>query len=158
MSKKRRRQNSVQSPSTPLTSTPMRERESFARDLKSLRSVEAMKLRQNLVQVFNDETVQVFNDETQAQLQRNRIGRPATGRSVPAAQPRRNLPRLDEMSRQRMPTKVRDELLDGVRLLSCYRRNARKETLFALRRIGKGKSGRGIRKAKWTDKSYLRCK
>lgn len=152
MSRKSRNRdkNNIQSLPSPVTSQPMRERETFARDIESLRSVEAMKLRQNLVQVWNY--------EAQAQPERNRGSRSAPLRSAPQVRPRRNLPSVNQMSSQRVPAPVRAELLDGTRLLSCYRRTARKETLFALRHIGKGKSGRNIRKAKWTDKSYLRCK
>lgn len=150
MAKRQRDKNNVQPSPTPLNSQPMRGGENSARAFKALRSAEAMKLRQNLVQVWNY--------EAQAQPERNRGSRPDSLRSTPQVRPRRNLPSVNQMSSQRVPKEVRSELLNGTRLLSCYRRTARKETLFALRHIGKGKSGRNIRKAKWTDKSYLRCK
>lgn len=141
--------SSITSP--PSNSPPMRGGENSARAVKALRSAEAMKLRENLVQVYND-AIQ------ESEFSRSRRSWPAQGRSDPAVSPRRNLPSVNALSSKRLSPQVRDELLDGARIYACVSRHARKETLFALRRIGKGKSGRNIRKAKWTDKSYLRCK
>lgn len=150
MSKRQRNRDN----NTNLTSSspPMRRGENSARAIKALRSDETAKFRRNLVQVYNE--------AVQHETPRQRTGRsrPDKGRGDTQTQPRRNLPSVAEMSSPGLPSQVRHELLDGVRLFSCVSRHARKETLFALRRIGKGKSGRGIRKAKWTDKSYLRCK
>lgn len=45
------------------------------------------------------------------------------------------------------------------RTLVCHRRKTRRRILFALQAAGRGrKSPRVFRKAKWTTKSYIRCK
>lgn len=149
MSKRSRRSEAkVAQPAT----QPDARREISARAVKALRSAEAMKLRTNLLQVYNE----AIHETPIPSRSGNR--RPATRRSDSRTPDRLHLPSVDAMSSKSLSPQVRDELLDGTRVLSCVRRHSRKETLFALRRIGKGKSGRNIRKARWTDKSYLRCK
>lgn len=147
MSKKRRRQTTVQ----PSPSPPMRGVENSARAVKALRSVEATKLRKNLVQVFNEVTNHVPNPE--ARISPSRTPR---GKSFSEPIPRRNLPSPSELQRTRMPSQVRDFLQDGIRAVACERRRARKEVIHALRRSGK--AGARNKKAKWTEKSYMRCK
>lgn len=45
------------------------------------------------------------------------------------------------------------------RTVVCHRRQARRRVLFALQASGRGrKSPRVFRKARWTTKSYIRCK
>lgn len=45
------------------------------------------------------------------------------------------------------------------RTVVCHRRQTRRRILFALQAAGRGrKSPRVFRKAKWTTKSYIRCK
>lgn len=151
MSKRSRRsENKVAQPAT----QPDARRETSARVFKTLRSAEAVKLRANLLQVYNEAIHETPIPSRSGSGNR----RPATRRSDSRTPDRLHLPSVSEMSSKSLSPQVRDELLDGTRVLSCVRRHSRKETLFALRRIGKGKSGRNIRKARWTDKSYLRCK
>lgn len=124
-------------------------REVAARASKALRSAETAKFRQDLLKVYNQEVI--HNEQV-----RTHKRRPAAGQSVPQPAPRRQLPTPAELRRQRMSPQVRHELQDGIRALACEQRRVRKEVVFALRRAGK--NGKGNRKARWTEKSYLRCK
>lgn len=40
----------------------------------------------------------------------------------------------------------------------CHRRQARRRVLHALQKIGRGRGARKPKRAKWTTKSYIRCK
>lgn len=132
-------------------------REDAARAVKALRSAETMKFRQDLLKVYNQDLLKVYNQEVIHNEQvRTHKRRPAPGQSVPQQIPRRQLPNPAQLRRQRLSPQVRDILQDGVRTLACRDRRTRRETLFALRKTGK--NGKGNRKARWTEKSYLRCK
>lgn len=63
------------------------------------------------------------------------------------------------MRRLGMPAQVRAEFRDDPRrVVVCVRRHARKATLFALRKIGKGAGKKRLKRARWTDSSYIVCK
>lgn len=46
------------------------------------------------------------------------------------------------------------------RVTVCKRRGIRKQVLFAIKILvkGRGKGGRWFRRPRWTEKSYIRCK
>lgn len=147
MSKKRNRQVAIQSSQAQPQNFPDARHEVAARAFKALRSAEITRFRQNLLQVFN---------EAQYEQVRTYQRRPSPGKSIQNSTPRRQLPTLVELRRQGLPSQVRNQLQDGIRTLACESRRTRKEVIFALRRAGK--NGRGNKKAKWTSRSYLRCK
>lgn len=63
------------------------------------------------------------------------------------------------MRRLGMSPQVRVEFRDDPRrVVVCVRRHARKATLFALRKIGKGAGKKRLKRARWTDSSYIVCK
>lgn len=70
--------------------------------------------------------------------------------------PERNALHRSELLQRNLPSEVRDILLDSERALECTRRETRREVLFSLRRTGK--NGKGNRKARWTEDSYISCK
>lgn len=58
-----------------------------------------------------------------------------------------------------MRVQMRVSFYQPERTLVCHRRKTRRRILFALQAAGRGrKSPRVFRKAKWTTKSYIRCK
>lgn len=125
----------------------MRSRET-ARAAKALRSDEAAKLRQELVQLYNQEV-------SRAPLSKNR-NRPSARQSVPQQAHRRNLPSVAELRNSNLSPEVRNLIQDGKQALACERRRARKEVMHALRRTGK--AGRSNKRARWTETSHMRCK
>uniref|UniRef100_A0AAU8B8L3 Uncharacterized protein n=1 Tax=Dulem virus 92 TaxID=3145803 RepID=A0AAU8B8L3_9VIRU len=64
--------------------------------------------------------------------------------------------RAADLQGNRLSPLLRSEFLSPRDTLVCVRRRARKATLFALRKIGKG-SGRK-RKARWSEQSYIVCR
>lgn len=146
MSRKRRRQISVQTPQT----QPDARRQEAARAVKALRSAEAIKLRQNVIHRFTQEVLHDVYPEVR------KPPRLSPHKSVSPSIPQRRVPNNHELRHARLQPKVRHELQDTIRGLACYSRTARKEVLFAMRKTGK--AGRRNRKARWTEKSYMRCK
>lgn len=69
--------------------------------------------------------------------------------------------RTSRMRRLGMPPYARLEFRDDARrIIVCLRRHRRREVLFSLGRIGRG-LGRGrkrLKRARWTDASYITCK
>lgn len=58
-----------------------------------------------------------------------------------------------------MRVQMRVSFRQPERTLVCHRRKTRRRILFALQAAGRGrKSSRVFRKARWTTKSYIRCK
>lgn len=147
MSKKRNRQIQVQPSQAKPQNLPDARHEIAARASKALRSAEITRFRQNLIQVYSE----AINEQV-----RTHQRRPSPGKSIQNPTPRRQLPTPTELRRQGLPSQVRNQLQDGIRALACEERRTRKEVMFALRRTGK--NGRGNKKAKWTSRSYLRCK
>lgn len=147
MSRKRDRQIQVQPSQAKPQNLPDARHEIAARASKALRSAEITRFRQNLLQVFN---------EAQYEQVRTHQRRPSPRQSIPQPTPRRQLPTTAQLRRERLSPQVRNQLQDGIHVLACEQRRTRKEVIFALRRVGK--NGKGNRKAKWTSRSYLRCK
>ena len=48
--------------------------------------------------------------------------------------------------------------LQPQRTLVCIRRKARRRVLFALQKVGRGRGAQRPRRARWTSKSYIRCR
>ena len=85
-----------------------------------------------------------------------------SGRQVsPVVSPVVHISRSSDGS-QRNRVTLRDyyKFQDPERIPVCRRRFVRRSVLFALKAIGKGRSGkrRYIRPARWTGKSFIRCK
>lgn len=80
-----------------------------------------------------------------------------TTASTPAEVVRRDVS-SSRMQRAGMPAQVRAEFRDPQRTIVCVRRRARKAALFALRKIGKGAGKKRLKRARWSDSSYITCK
>lgn len=48
--------------------------------------------------------------------------------------------------------------LQPQKTLVCVRRKTRRRILFALQKVGRGRGAKRPRRARWTSKSYIRCK
>ena len=55
-------------------------------------------------------------------------------------------------------TQVRLSFHQPERTLVCVRRQARRRVLHALQKIGRGRGAQKPKRARWTAKSYIRCK
>ena len=55
-------------------------------------------------------------------------------------------------------TQVRLSFYQPERTLVCVRRQARRRVLHALQKIGRGRGTKKPKRARWTAKSYIRCK
>ena len=125
----------------------MRDRFAVARHRRRLRDLLALAT----------EDRRTYPHELQQVLYRDSYGRSAeVGR----------FPKVHVIKRPAAPGGTRIQIRDYDRFQSpqttpvCRRREIRKRVLFALKKIGKGRSGRRrfIRPARWTGKSFIRCK
>lgn len=48
--------------------------------------------------------------------------------------------------------------LQPKKTLVCIRRKTRRRILFALQKVGRGRGAKRPRRARWTSKSYIRCR
>ena len=55
-------------------------------------------------------------------------------------------------------TQVRLSFHRPERTLVCVRRQARRRVLLALQKVGRGRGAKRPQRARWTAKSYIRCK
>lgn len=55
-------------------------------------------------------------------------------------------------------TQVRLSFYQPQRTLVCVRRQTRRRVLHALQKIGRGRGAKKPKRARWTTKSYIRCK
>ena len=59
---------------------------------------------------------------------------------------------------QFVPGAMRDVFDKPRQTLVCIRRRTRRAVLFALQKIGHGAGGRRLRRARWSEASYIRCR
>lgn len=125
----------------------MRDRFEVARHRRRLRNLLALA----------SEDRRTYPHELQQVLYRDSYGRPAeVGR----------FPKVHVFKRSNYPGGARIQVRDYDRFQSpgtvpvCRRREIRKRVLFAFKKVGKGRSGRRkyIRPARWTGKSFIRCR
>ena len=159
---KRRRERKVEhpaiSPSQPSISpdrvlhieNQMRGLLEAARAPRARRFVTPSKVQSRINEIIKSETSHV-----QEVRRRSRIHKRLSG-TVQSDSPQRNMLHRSESLQRNLPSEVRDILLDSERALECTRRETRREVLFSLRRTGK--NGKGNRKARWTEDSYISCK
>ena len=159
---KRRRERKVEhpaiSPSRPSISpdrvlhieNQMRGLLEAARAPRARRFVTPLKVQSRINEIIKSET-----SHAQDVRRRPRIHKRLSG-TVQSDPPQRNTLHRSELLQRNLPAQVRDILLDSERALECTRRETRREVLFSLRRTGK--NGKGNRKARWTEDSYISCK
>lgn len=159
---KRRRERKVEhpaiSPSQPSISpdrvlhieNQMRGLLEAARAPRARRFVTPSKVQSRINEIIKSET-----SHAQGVRRRPRIHKRSSG-TVQSVPPQRNTLHRSELLQRNLPAQVRDILLDSERALECTRRETRREVLFSLRRTGK--NGKGNRKARWTEDSYISCK
>lgn len=163
---KRRRERKVEHPSPSPVSRPpqppihpdrilnienqMRGLLDAARAPRARRFVTPSKVQSRINEIIKSET-----SHAQEVRRRPRIHKRSSG-TVQSDSPQRNMLHRSELLQRNLPSEVRDILLDSERALECTRRETRREVLFSLRRTGK--NGKGNRKARWTEDSYISCK